>query len=203
MKALILAVSMFLPFPFSTVSAQLTKLTVGYPSTRLGTPGLVGQRNGDLCQEWSGRAARLFQRRNHGNMALLSRQTPISQGAGQVVNAGLRGADTVVIAGGSVKIEWWLMTRPDIKSPEQLKRGTVAIAIWRPGRFFARIALKRLGLTPVKDIAFLQVGRFQERLLAWRRERFRPLCSHSRDAPGPEKGLLHFRSVACPIRVRG
>ena len=61
-------------------------------------------------------------------MALLSRQTPISQVGGNIVNASLRGADAVVIAGGRVTVDYWLMSRPDIKSPEQLKGGSVAIA---------------------------------------------------------------------------
>src|SRR5262249_4710467 len=99
-------------------------------------------------------------------MALLSRQTPIIQVAGPaIVSASLRGADTVMVAGGVVIAEWWLMTRPDIKTAEQLKGGSAAIALFGGlGDFMTRIALKRLGLTPVKDVALLQIGGNPERL---------------------------------------
>src|SRR4029077_17415804 len=64
-------------------------------------------------------------------MALLSRETPISQlGGPAIVSANLRGADAVLIAGGLVFTEWWLMTRPDIKTAEKLKGGSVAIGVF-------------------------------------------------------------------------
>ena len=59
------------------------------------------------------------------------------------------------------------MTRSDIKSAEQLKGGTLAISPFGGlAESMTRIALKRLGLTPVKDIAFVQVSGLQERLFA-------------------------------------
>ena len=64
-------------------------------------------------------------------MALLSRESPISQvGGPAIVSASLRGADTVMVAGGFVITEWWLMARPDIKTAEQLKGGSVAITLF-------------------------------------------------------------------------
>src|SRR5207245_4548230 len=85
-------------------------------------------------------------------LALLSRQYPISQlGGPAVVSGSLRGAVAGLIAGGLVSTEWWLMTRPDIKAAEKLKGGSVAISVFgRLADFLARIALKRLGVTPVK-----------------------------------------------------
>jgi len=60
-----------------------------------------------------------------------------------------------------------LLTRSDIKSAEQLKGGTLAISPFGGlAESMTRIALKRLGLTPVKDIAFVQVSGLQERLFA-------------------------------------
>ena len=48
-------------------------------------------------------------------MALLSRETPISEIAGpSVVSGSLRGTDVVMIAGGVVTSDQWLVTRPDI-----------------------------------------------------------------------------------------
>ena len=62
-------------------------------------------------------------------MALVARETPIGQVTGPpIVSAGLKGADAVMIAGGNVVSEYWLMSRPEIKTAEQLKGGSVAIA---------------------------------------------------------------------------
>ena len=59
------------------------------------------------------------------------------------------------------------MSRPEIKTAEQLKGGSVAIAVFGgTADSFARIALKRLGLTPVKDVAIVQIGGLPERLSA-------------------------------------
>jgi ABC-type nitrate/sulfonate/bicarbonate transport system substrate-binding protein len=93
-------------------------------------------------------------------MALLSRETPISQlGGPAIVSASLRGSDAVLIAGGLVLTEWWLMTRPDIKTAEKLKGGAVAISIFGGlADFLTRIALQKLGLTPVKDVAMIQMS---------------------------------------------
>ncbi len=169
MKPYIFAVSLWLPFSFSVASAQLTKLTVGYSSTASAElPAWLAKETGIFAKNGLNVQLVYFRGGTTATMALLSRQTPISQGSGQViVNAALRGADTVMIAGGLVNTEWWLMTRPDIKTAEQLKAGSVAISPFGGlAESMTRIALKRLGLTPVKDIAFVQLGGLQERLFA-------------------------------------
>src|SRR5215468_8869638 len=169
MKAVILAVSVFLPLSFSVASAQPTKITVGYTAISAGQ-----------CPAWMAKESAIFRKNGldvqlvyfRGGTtvvaALLSREVPISQVSGPwVVSASLRGADTVMIAGGIVVTEWWLMSRPDIKTAEQLKGGSAAIALFGgSGDFMTRIALKRLGLTPVKDVAMVQIGGNPERLSA-------------------------------------
>ena len=101
-------------------------------------------------------------------MALLSKETPISQvGGSSIVSASLRGADAVMIAGGNVTADQWLMSRPEIKTAEQLKGGSVAISLFGGlSDSMSRIALKRLGLTLVKDVTILQIGGQPDRLSA-------------------------------------
>jgi ABC-type nitrate/sulfonate/bicarbonate transport system substrate-binding protein len=49
------------------------------------------------------------------------------------------------------------MTQPEIKTPEQLKGGTVAVARFGGAAdFVARYALTRLGLNPGKDVTIVQ-----------------------------------------------
>ena len=57
------------------------------------------------------------------------------------------------------------MSRPEIKRPEQLKGGSVAIsAFGTASDFVARYALEKIGLTPGKDVALVQVGGVPDRL---------------------------------------
>jgi ABC-type nitrate/sulfonate/bicarbonate transport system substrate-binding protein len=65
-----------------------------------------------------------------------------------------------------------MLSRPEIKTPEQLKGGAVAISRFGSASdFIVRYALQRLGLTPVKDVAILQVGSLTERLAAMETKR--------------------------------
>src|SRR5262249_11909662 len=60
---------------------------------------------------------------------------------------------------------YWLMSRPEIKNAEQLKRGSVAISNFGAAAdFVARYALDKLGLVPGKDVTIVQVGGISDRL---------------------------------------
>src|SRR5262249_51951746 len=73
----------------------------------------------------------------------------------------------VFVAGGTITLDWWLMGRPEIKVPAQLKGGSVAISRFGSvSDFVARFALQRVGLTPEKDVALVQVGTNTDRFLA-------------------------------------
>ncbi len=167
MKAVILAVSLFLLFSFSIASAQLTKMTVGYSAIVAGNvPTWLAKDTGIFAK--NGLDVQLVYIRGGATvmMALLSRETPISHvGGSSIVSASLRGADVVMIAGGTATSDWWLMSRPNIKTAEQLKGGSLAVAVFGgTSDSFARIALRRLGLNPVRDVAILQIGGLAERL---------------------------------------
>ncbi|MGN6715970.1 MAG: ABC transporter substrate-binding protein [Candidatus Binatia bacterium] len=93
-------------------------------------------------------------------------EVPISQVAGPaVVNSALAGSDIIIVADGATSLDYWLMSKPEIKRPEQLKGGAVAIsAFGTASDFVARYALQKLGLTPGKDVAIVQVGGVPDRL---------------------------------------
>ena len=92
MKRFILAAALLLPFSFSIASAQLTKVTVGYSSTASAElPAWLAKETGIFAKNGLDVQLVYFRGGTTATMALLSRQTPISQGSGQViVNAGLR-----------------------------------------------------------------------------------------------------------------
>src|SRR5882724_4206339 len=168
MKTVILAVGMFLPISFcSIVLAQLTKMTVGYGSISANHfPAWMAKESGIFRDNGLDIQLVYFRGGTTAMMALLSKETPISEVAGpSVVSANLRGTDVVIIAGGVVTADQWLVTRPEIKTGDQLKGGSVATSTFGGSSdFLARMALKKIGLTPVKDVAIVQIGGVPERL---------------------------------------
>ena len=141
--------------------AQLTKINVGYSAI-----------SGDALPAWLAKDAGIFERNGldvqpvfftggtTAVMALVSADTPIAQLAGPaVVNSVMAGSDATLIAGGVTSLNYYLQTRADIKTPEQLKGGSVAISRFGSSSdFIARYALTKIGLTPGKDVTIVQIG---------------------------------------------
>lgn len=141
--------------------AQLTKVNVGYSAI-----------SGDQLPAWVAKETGIFQKNGldvqliyftggtTAVMALVSADTPISQVAGSaVVNSALAGSDSVLIVGGVTSLNYYLMAQPKIKTPEQLKGGSVAISRFGSASdFIARFALSKIGLTPGKDVTLVQIG---------------------------------------------
>lgn len=156
--------------PPTPVSAQrLTKLTVGYSAISINQlPGWVAKETGIFHRNGLEVQLVYFTGGTPALMALVSGYTAVSQNAGpETVNAHLGGADAVFIAGGTVTLDWWLLSRSEIKTAEQLKGGTVAISRFGSASdFVARFALQRIGLVPEKDVAIIQLGSTTDRLAA-------------------------------------
>src|ERR1051325_4188627 len=153
----------------SIASAQLTKLTIGNNTlSAAGLPAWTAKESGIFQKNGLDVQIVYFRGGTITTMALVARETPISQVSGPpMVSAALKGADAVMIAGGNVIAEYWLMSKAEIKTAEQLKGGSVAIATFGGlSDGMARIALQKLGLNPVKDITLIQIGTIPERLSA-------------------------------------
>ena len=154
--------------------AQPTKLSVGYVGvTSDNAAAFIARDSGIYAKNGLDVQLIYFNSGTTAVTALIAGDTPISQTAGPgVINATLNGSDVVMIAGGNVTLDYWMLSRPEIKTPEQLKGGAVAISRFGSASdFIARYALQRLGLTPVKDVAILQVGSLTERLAAMETKR--------------------------------
>ena len=173
-----IGVSVFLTLLYfslcATASAQLTKLNVGYVGvTSDNAAAFIARDTGIYTKNGLDVQLIYFNSGTTAVTALISGETPLSQTAGpSVINATLNGSDTVMVAGGNVTLDYWMLSRPEIKTPEQLKGGAVAISRFGSASdFIVRYALQRLGLTPVKDVAILQVGSLTERLEAMETKR--------------------------------
>ncbi len=163
-------VTLLLVFCFHrTVQAQPVKVAIGYSGM-----------SADQLVIWVAKETGIFAKNNidaqliyftggtTSVMAMISGETPLIQASGPgIISVGLSGADPVYVVGGIVTLDYWLMTQPEIKTPQQLKGGSIAVARYGGAAdFVARFALAKLGLVPVKDVAILQVGSTPERLAA-------------------------------------
>lgn len=158
-KAAFCALMIF--FASTSADAQLAKLNVGYSAI-----------SADQLPAWVAKDAGIFEKNGldvqiifftggtTSILALVSGDVPITQVAGPaLVNSALAGSDATFIAAGITSLNYVLMSRPDIKKPEQLKGGTVAISRFGSATdSIARFALKNIGLTPGKDVTLVQVG---------------------------------------------
>lgn len=149
--------------------AQLTKITTSYVSDSAGVLPL-----------WLAKEAGIFARngldvqavRVHasvGVMALMSGELQFVLASGPVVvDSALRGSNVVYIAGGMSTLDFVLVTRPEIKTAEQLKGSTVGLSAFRGANPTAtRFALQKLGLGP-KDVSLIVVGGTSERIASLR-----------------------------------
>jgi NitT/TauT family transport system substrate-binding protein len=99
---------------------------------------------------------------------LISGNLDLSQLSGAPgVAANLQGADIVYIAGLLDKLNYQLITRPEIKSIEQLKGRKFGVSRFGSSADFGlRALLKRLGVDPAKDASILQIGDEPSRIAA-------------------------------------
>ena len=91
---------------------------------------------------------------------LVSGNLDLSQLSGAPgVAANLEGADIVYIVGLLDKLNYQLVTRPELKSIEQLKGRRFGVSRFGSSADFGlRALLKRLGIDPAKDVSILQIG---------------------------------------------
>jgi NitT/TauT family transport system substrate-binding protein len=161
---------LFLLVSWNTIAeAQLAKLKVGYSAiSEVDLPAWIAKEAGIF--EKNGLDVQLiyFTGGTTAVLALVSGEVPICQVAGPaIVNSALGGADIIMVAGGATSIDYWLMSRPEIKKAEQLKGGSVGISNFGAAAdFVTRYALDKIGLAPGKDVSIVQVGGISDRLAA-------------------------------------
>src|ERR1051326_2885420 len=117
-------------FSFSSASAQLAKVNVGYSAI-----------SGDQLPLWVGKELGIFDKNgldvqpifftggSTAILALVSGDVPITQVSGPgLVSSALGGSDAVFVAGGMTSLNYVLMGKPGITTAEQLKGGSVEIS---------------------------------------------------------------------------
>jgi len=128
---------------------------------------------------WAAREGRFFEKYGIKNLeviqfsggqpvtrALIGGDIQISTtGGAAVVNARLKGADTVIIARTHREFPYTLYVSKEIRDAADLRGKKLAVStVGGSGYVAAQYALRKLGLDPDKDVAMLQVGDFGTRL---------------------------------------
>jgi len=156
----------------SALAAQakpLTKVVVGYGST-----------DGGVAVLGFAKETKLFEKRGldvvlvgmgTGSVslrALIAKDLEISSLSGSgLVQAALQGADTVLIAALINGFVFKVFAAPEISSPAQLKGKKLGVSRYGATSDFAvRLALKKWGLNPDRDVNILQIGTTQDTVRA-------------------------------------
>ena len=84
-----------------------------------------------------------------------------------VINAGLSGADLVILAHTLPGVVHALMVKPEIKRVEDLKGKKIGVTTFGSlTDFLVRYILRKKGLNPDRDVALIQIGGDPERIAA-------------------------------------
>jgi NitT/TauT family transport system substrate-binding protein len=92
--------------------------------------------------------------------AMLSGELPVIQAGGAgPIQAALSGTDTVIVATIAKKFNWWIFAQPNINRIEDL-RGKIfgTTRFGTQSDLASRIALRRAGIDPERDITMVQTG---------------------------------------------
>ncbi len=156
-------------FAIATASAQVARLNVGYSAVSADQmPAWVAKETGIFARNGLEVQVIFFTGGTTAILALVSGDVPITQVSGPgLVNSVMAGSDAAFVAAGMTSLNYVLMGKPGINAAEQLKGGTVAISRFGSATdSIARFALRKIGMTPGKDVTLIQVGSGPERLSA-------------------------------------
>jgi NitT/TauT family transport system substrate-binding protein len=128
-------------------------------------------------------------------MAIMSGQLQFSgAGAESIVAARIEGADVVLLACPVDSDPVYLIARPEIKSPAELKgKATAVTRLGGTTHFYLRVALRQVGIDPDKEVTILQLGTGSEAVSAMESGRISMAALTSRYAiPLLQKGWPVF-----------
>lgn len=105
---------------------------------------------------------------SRSTQAMVADDIQIGQtGSGASIQARANGADTVIVLSVMPTVPFQVITRSDIKKPDDLRGKKIGISTFgSTGHFATRYFLDKLGLKPGRDVAVLQVGGQSARLAA-------------------------------------
>ncbi|HEY1372668.1 MAG TPA: ABC transporter substrate-binding protein [Candidatus Binatia bacterium] len=150
---------LFVLVPVPTAAQERLRTAYGAVSVQSGLVWLAKQKN--LFAKYNLAPEMVYIPGGSINIqALISGNLDISQlTAAPGVAANLEGADIVYIACFVDKLNYQLVTRPEVKSVAELKGKRLGISRFGSAADFGlRVMLRRLGIDPARDVTILQIG---------------------------------------------
>ncbi len=150
-------------------SKPLTKVVVGYGSTDGGVAVLGFAKDTRLFEKHGLDVVLVGMGTGSVSLrALIAKELDISSLSGSgLVQAALQGADTVLIAALINGFVFKIFAASEISTPAQLKGKKLGVSRYGATSDFAvRLALKKWGLNPDRDVNILQIGTTQETVRA-------------------------------------
>jgi len=147
----------------------LTKVMVGYGSTDGGVAILGFAKETKLFEKYGLDVVLIGMGTGSVSLrALIAKDLQISSLSGSgLVQAALQGADTVLIAALINGFTFKIFALPEITTPAQLKGKKLGVSRYGATSDFAvRLALKKWGLNPDRDVSLLQIGTSQDTVRA-------------------------------------
>lgn len=154
---------------FAAQNKPLSKLVVGYGSTDGGVAVLGFAKETKLFEKHGLDVVLVGMGTGSVSLrALIAKELQISSLSGSgLVQAALQGADTVLIAALINGFVFKVFAVPEISSPAQLKGKKLGVSRYGATSDFAvRLALKKWGLNPDRDVNILQIGTSQDTVRA-------------------------------------
>src|SRR6266850_1377646 len=159
----------YVPSMLAAQAKPLIKVVAGYGST-----------DGAIAPLWFAKETKLFEKRGldvrlvgmgTGSVslrALIANDLEIASLSGSgLVQAALQGADTIILSAAINGFIFKVFGAPEISSTAQLKGKKLGVSRYGATSDFAvRLALKKWGLNPERDVSILQIGTTQDTLRA-------------------------------------
>ena len=161
--------SAYAPSALAAQTKSLIKVVVGYGSTDGGVAVLGFAKETKLFEKHGLDVVLVGMGTGSVSLrALIAKDLQIASLSGSgLVQAALQGADTVLIAALINGFVFKVFAAPEITSPAQLKGKKLGVSRYGATSDFAvRLALKKWGLNPDRDVNILQIGTSQDTLRA-------------------------------------
>ena len=157
------------PSALASQDKPLVKVVIGYGSTDGGVAVLGFAKETKLFEKHGLDVVLVGMGTGSVSLrALIAKDLQISSLSGSgLVQAALQGADTVLIAALVNGFVFKVFSAPEISSPAQLKGKKLGVSRYGATSDFAvRLALKKWGLNPERDVNILQIGTSQDTVRA-------------------------------------
>lgn len=167
--AAIAAISLFGLFlsPKDCVSADLELVNVHIPSFDISVIPLYIAKGKGYFREEGLEPSMILASPNVGIAGLVSNNFQFSASAGSASTAIARNLPLKVVLVNSFKPTFWIYGRGNIKSPAQLKGKKLAVSsLGGLSHTLAKLALKKSGLDPDRDVVMIAAGTGETRLAA-------------------------------------